>query len=67
MAQDLEKSVIGKSAVINSPDGTKKVDYARLMGASLAALSSHHKDIKKINKSLEYLKQIVERESRVKK
>lgn len=54
MAQELEKTTIGKSAVINTPEG-KKVDYPRLTGTALAGLALHHEDIKKINKKLDAL------------
>lgn len=54
MAQELEKTTIGKSAVIDTPEG-KKVDYPRLTGAALAGLALHHEDIKQINKKLDAL------------
>ena len=60
MAQELEKTTIGKSAVINTKEG-KMVDYSRLLGASLSALSLHHKDIKELQDTMEYLKKVVDK------
>jgi hypothetical protein len=60
MAQELEKTTIGKSAVIDTPRG-KMVDYARIMGATLSAVAIHHQDIKDVQKTLEYLKKAVEK------
>jgi hypothetical protein len=45
MAQELEKSDVGKSAVLNTPQG-KMVDYARLGGITLAAASDHEKRLR---------------------
>lgn len=42
MAQELEKSEIGKQLVINTPNG-KGVDYGKSMGTLVAALASVHK------------------------
>lgn len=43
MAQDLEKSEIGKKAIIDTPVG-KMVDYSKLMPAMLAAnVDAHHR------------------------
>src|SRR5258708_1080555 len=58
MPQDLKKSTIGKSGVIDTPRG-KFVDYARYMGASLSALSIHHQDIKDIKSDMQYLKNVI--------
>jgi hypothetical protein len=55
MAQQLEQTTIGKSAVIDTPRG-KMVDSGRLVMASLSALALHHQDLKEINKTLDYLK-----------
>lgn len=46
MAQDLEKSDIGKQAVIDTPEG-KMVDYNKLMPAMLASIVELNKKIKK--------------------
>jgi hypothetical protein len=37
MAQELEKTELGKSMVVRQPDGTKMVDYQRGLGTILAA------------------------------
>lgn len=49
MAQDLEKSEIGKKMVKNTPDG-KMVDYAKGAEAAIAALANIHKRLKKLEK-----------------
>lgn len=51
MAQELEKTPIGKSAVIETPRG-KMVDYGRLGGITLAAAALHEKRIAEIEKAL---------------
>lgn len=51
MAQDLEKSKLGKGMVIDTPDG-KMVDYARGAGTYLAAAAMLHKRLKKVESSL---------------
>lgn len=50
MAQDLEKSELGKKAVIDTPEG-KKVNYAKLMPSILASQAELHKIIKEYKKS----------------
>lgn len=52
MAQEFEKSEIGKSAVIDTPEG-KKVDYARLVGTELAALASQNTQIKDLQSQID--------------
>ncbi len=47
MAQDLEKSKLGKSMVKSGPAG-KSVDIAQALGASLAANAELHKRVKKL-------------------
>ncbi len=47
LAQELAKSSIGKSMVIDTPAG-KMVNYGAGFGAVLAALNQHHEDIKKL-------------------
>jgi hypothetical protein len=47
MAQDLEKSDIGRQAVVNTPEG-KMVDYTQLLPAMLAANAEAHKKIKEL-------------------
>lgn len=47
MAQELEKTEVGKSAIIETPEG-KMVDYGRLGGISLAALADLHQRVKRI-------------------
>lgn len=49
MAQDLEKSELGKSMVTDTPAG-KTVDIAQALGASLAANAELHKRVKKLEK-----------------
>jgi uncharacterized protein YoxC len=49
MAQDLEKSKIGKKAVIETPEG-KMVDYDKLFPAIVAAQAEIHHRIKKLEK-----------------
>ena len=49
MAQDLEKSEIGKSMVVDTPEG-KMVDYARGAGAYLAAASNLNERLQKLEK-----------------
>jgi hypothetical protein len=43
MAQELEKSDIGKRAVFDAPEGHKMVDYSRMAPAQLAATAWLHK------------------------
>lgn len=42
MAQEIEKTPVGKSAIVETPEG-KFVDYARLSGIQLAAAADLHK------------------------
>lgn len=51
MAQELEKSSIGRSMVIDTPEG-KIVDYARGSGTYLAAASMLNRRLKEIEKRL---------------
>ena len=51
MAQDLEKSEIGKKAIRETPEG-KMVDYAKLLPEMLAANVSSHKRIMKLEDAL---------------
>lgn len=62
MAQELEKTVIGKSAVIDTPEG-KKVDYPRLTGVALAGLALHHSDLKKLTARVDALVKVSKRKS----
>lgn len=50
MAQDLEKTEIGKSMVQETEDGTKMVDYGKGFGAILAAQVHLNKRIEEIEK-----------------
>lgn len=50
MAQDLERTSLGKSAVIEGADGMKQVDYGRLGGLSLAAIVDMHNRLKAVEK-----------------
>lgn len=47
MAQDLEKSELGKSAVMDTEQG-KMVDYAKLLGVITAGLAMEHERINKL-------------------
>jgi hypothetical protein len=47
MAQDLEKTEVGRSMVEDTPDG-KMVDYGKGFGAILAALTDVHQRLKKV-------------------
>lgn len=47
MAQDLEKTKVGKRAVKEGPDG-KEVDYAQLMAPMLASMAELNKRLKKV-------------------
>jgi hypothetical protein len=47
MAQELEKTELGKSMVIDTPDG-KMVDYGKGFGAMLAANAALHERVKKL-------------------
>lgn len=51
MAQDLEKSDIGKKAVIDTPEG-KMVDYSKLLPEILAATASNHKKLMSLEEAL---------------
>lgn len=51
MAQDLEKTPVGKSAVINTPEG-KKVNYARLEAVHLASTAMLNERITKLESKL---------------
>jgi hypothetical protein len=55
MAQELEKTELGKQAVINTPRG-KMVDYARLGGVNLAAASVLHREQKRLAAQVEQLR-----------
>jgi hypothetical protein len=48
MAQELEKTKIGKSMVSTSKDGTKVVDYGKGLGAMLSAMSWLHERVGKM-------------------
>lgn len=50
MAQELRKTEIGRSAVIDRPDGLMEVEYGRLIGANLAASAVLHQRLKKLEK-----------------
>lgn len=51
MAQDLEKSDIGKKAIVETEDG-KMVDYSKLLPEMLAATAKTHKRISKLEEAL---------------
>ena len=51
MAQELEKSELGKSMVIERPDGKKMVDYGRGFGFVLASQAYMNKRLNDIEKS----------------
>lgn len=48
MAQEIESTTIGRSAVKTGPDGVRRVDYARLIGAVLAGESYLHDRLNKL-------------------
>lgn len=50
MAQELEKSDIGRSMVYNKPDGTKMVDYGRGFGALMATTANLNKRLNDLEK-----------------
>lgn len=50
MAQDLEKSEVGKTMVDQAPDGTKMVDTNKAIGAVLAAVADINRKLKKLEK-----------------
>jgi hypothetical protein len=54
MAQELEKTEIGKSAVINTPRG-KMVDYGRLSGVNLAASSVLYREQQRLQNQVQAL------------
>jgi len=54
MAQEFEKSKIGKSMVIDTPHG-KMVDYGRKAGVELAALAMHNHKLNDLDKKLNML------------
>lgn len=54
MAQELEQTKLGKQAVIETPQG-KMVDYARLGGVNLAAVSVIHKEQEKLKRQVQAL------------
>lgn len=51
MAQDLEKSKIGRSMVEETPDGKKMVNYARKEAVQLAAMAMLNERIKRLEKN----------------
>ena len=51
MAQDLEKSDIGKKAVIETDEG-KMVDYSKLLPELLAATAQTHKKVSALEEAL---------------
>lgn len=58
MAQELEKTKLGKQAVIDTPRG-KMVNYARLGGINLAAVSVVHREQAKLAKQVQALRAAV--------
>jgi hypothetical protein len=48
MAQELEKTPVGKAMVIEGPDGKKQVDYGRGFGALLAAQAHLNERLKQL-------------------
>lgn len=50
MAQDLEKTSVGKTMVDSGPDGQKVVDTNKAIGAILAGMADLNKKIKKMEK-----------------
>lgn len=48
MAQELEQTELGKQAVIDTPRG-KMVDYGRLGGVNLAAVSVVHRETQRLS------------------
>lgn len=50
MAQDLEKSAIGKTMVDTGADGKKRVDVNKAIGAMMAAMADMSKKVKKLEK-----------------
>jgi hypothetical protein len=55
MAQELERTDLGKSAVLDTPRG-KMVDYGRLGGINLAAVSVVHRELEKVKAQVEALR-----------
>jgi hypothetical protein len=55
MAQELQKTELGKQAVIETPRGLM-VDYARLGGVNLAAVSVVHREQQKLAAQVERLR-----------
>ncbi len=51
MAQELEKTAIGRSAVVETPEG-KQVQYARLAGVQLSATAFLHRRLEAVEKLL---------------
>ena len=58
MAQDLQKTELGKQAVIETPRGLM-VDYARLGGVNLAAVSVVHREQAKLAAQVQRLREAV--------
>ena len=56
MAQDLEKSTIGKSMVVDTPEG-KMVDYGKGFGAMLASQAMMNERMESIEKALKIKKE----------
>ena len=52
MAQELEKTAIGKSAVEETPDGTKMVNYGKLAGAMLAGEADHERRLSSLEEAI---------------
>lgn len=63
MAQELEATELGKQAVIETPRG-KMVDYARLGGVNLAAVSVVHRETQKLQKQIEELRRQVNKRNK---
>lgn len=55
MAQELRKTKLGKSAVIDTPEGLK-VDYSRLEGITLSALSLLNKKLNRLKSEIKVRK-----------
>lgn len=56
MAQDLEKSELGKEVVKESSDGTKMIDYGKMAGTQLAATSNLMSRVEKLESMLKEYK-----------
>lgn len=59
MAQDLENSELGDTFVEEDMDGTKMVDYQKMMPTLLASQTKQHEEMKEVKSKLQQLEELL--------